>query len=255
MSDKITRLRELYLNSSKHSNYQILASDVSRVLDLSDKDVKSRYERERLDFILQHIEPSDQVILDIGGNTGYFTFEFLKEGARKVVYYEGNSTHAQFVDALSDLLGRKDQIEIHPSYFDFQNSNDRSYDAVLLLNVIHHLGDDFGGRTLTMEEAKAKMIEKINGLAKIANTLVLQMGFCWKGDRNLLLFDQGTKSDMISFIETGTRDYWKISAIGIAEGSRENIQYKTVDESNLDRNDALGEFLNRPIFILNSLHC
>jgi hypothetical protein len=56
-------------------------------------------------------------------------------------------------------------------------------DIVLLFNVIHHLGDDFGDKSLLWKKAKEKM--KLVSIAFHTNeVLVLQMGFCWKGDRN-----------------------------------------------------------------------
>lgn len=29
-------------------------------------------------------------VLDIGGNSGFFTFELIEKGAKKIHYYEGN---------------------------------------------------------------------------------------------------------------------------------------------------------------------
>jgi hypothetical protein len=43
-------------------------------------------------------------------------------------------------------------------------------------------------------------------------------------------------------------------ALGIAEKRGNAIVFSDLSESNLARNDALGEFLNRPIFILRSKH-
>jgi hypothetical protein len=51
----------------------------------------------------------------------------------------------------------------------------------VLFNVIHHLGDDFGDKSLSMEKQKDEGGIVIFIIKRISS---LQMGFCWKGDRN-----------------------------------------------------------------------
>jgi hypothetical protein len=60
---------------------------------------------------------------------------------------------------------------------------------------------------------------------------------------------------MIDFV-TGRarRADWTIDAIGIAQRSDGVVQYRPLDGRNIERDDALGEFLNRPLFILRSRH-
>ena len=130
---------------------------------------------------------------------------------------------------------------------------DRKYDLVLLLNVLHHVGDDYGDKELLMGKAKENIIKQLNSLAKIAGTLVFQMGFNWKGNIQQCLFENGTKEEMISFIKEGTKDYWRILKIGIAELKNGTIEYCDLSKENICRWDHLGEFLNRPIFIMESL--
>lgn len=77
------KLIELYNESSKHSGYQILASNLEEIIDKSKLKISSRYERERLNYIISKIDLKGKRILDIGGNTGFFTFEQALE-VRKV---------------------------------------------------------------------------------------------------------------------------------------------------------------------------
>ena len=58
---------------------------------------------------------------------------------------------------------------------------------------------------------------------------------------------------MINFISEGTKEFCKIIDIGIAEKKDNLIVYASRNEKNIQRDDTLGEFLNRPIFILKSL--
>ncbi len=246
------RLNELYRCSGKHANYQIVYEKLNQYLDVSCFQTKSRYERERLDYILQHVVVKKKNILDIGGNTGYFTFTLLDKGARTVHYYEGNPVHAEFVKLAATLLNVSNRIRITNGYYLFAANDAKYYDIVLLLNVLHHLGDDYGDRNLSMDCAKKKIIDQINSLASRAEILILQLGYNWKGNPKLGFFQNGTKKEMIDFIREGTKKHWVIKNIGVPELCGESIKYMDLNESNIKRMDYLGEFLNRPIFIMKA---
>jgi hypothetical protein len=81
---------------------------------------------------------------------------------------------------------------------------------------------------------------------------VLQIGFCWKGNRNHILFGNGTKQEMIEFVKGAIEGAWSIEHIGVAEGTKSAPEYNELSPENIQRRDDLGEFLNRPIFILKS---
>lgn len=247
MKNKTEKLVELYNKASKHSNYQVLASQFDSLGLNNFLVTKSRYERERLDFICKHIDFNDKTVLDIGANTGFFSFEINKRGARAITSYEGNSSHSDFLKEASKVLDIN--IKIENAYYKFDNQDTEKYDIVLLLNVIHHLGDDFGEKKITLDKAKAEMAKIINDFAFRAEYLVLQFGFCWKGNILHPMFEGGTKSEMISFLEEQINN-WDILQIGIAVENNGITKYKTVDSANISRDDSLGEFRNRPLFIL-----
>jgi len=247
----IEKLVNEYSNLSKHSNYQILASELAKYIPQNNLEIKSRAEFARLKYILEKININGKNITDIGANTGYFTFEFLKNGAESVTCYEGNSAHAQFIQDSSLLMNYNKKLRVYNEYFSFDKLG-LNFDIMLLLNVLHHVGDDYGERSLQIENAKEKIIYDLNTMACRTKTLVFQLGFNWKGNRNYCLFKNGTKSELINYIKEGVRNYWEIIDIGIAEKHNNEIIYKDLDSNNIKRDDTLGEFLNRPLFIMKS---
>lgn len=250
---QVEELKGLYAKFSKHSHYQILASSLSEIIGDHDLCVNSRYERERLKYIVSIVDTRGKKILDVGGNTGFFTFEILKLGAELVTYYEGNQEHFRFVDKARYLLGYEKKLLVYNKYLSVENDLlDQKYDIILLLNVLHHIGDDYGDKNLSIEDAKKIIINSINSLASVCQYLVLQLGFCWQGDRNKLLFTHGTKQEMIDFLCNGVDNHWGCIGIGIPENEGDVIKYVEMSQKNIMRNDSLGEFLNRPIFILES---
>lgn len=241
-------LKKLYMASSKHSGYQILPKELADILDIQE-DIRCTYEKERFDFICKNISLKDKNVLDIGGNTGYFTFECAKQGCRHIDYYEGNPLHAEFVRKAKPVFNA-DNVEVHAEYYMFEDTR-KSYDIALCLNVVHHLGDDFLSAG-NIELAKKKMIDCINQLSYSTDELIFQMGFNWRGNSGCCLFENGTKQEMEEYILNGTKNDWEIESIGIAEKVNDYIVYNVCSESNNVRMDELGEFLNRPIFIMKS---
>ncbi|WP_223549310.1 class I SAM-dependent methyltransferase [Aestuariivivens sp. NBU2969] len=252
--DKLEAIKLLYESESKHASYQVLSDRLSRLMQLPKTPAISRYEKERLNFILQYIEPINKTIIDIGGNTGFFSHEFLEANAHHVTYFEGNKTHAKFVDLASNILGYHEKIEIIGDYYTFENNNDtHKFDVGLLLNVLHHVGDDYGNKNYSIIQAKEKIINQLNFLSSRVSTLIFQLGYNWKGDKDRCLFNNGTKQEQIDFIKEGIGKYWNIETIGVAVDKKEVIVYEPLSENNIERNDRLGEFLNRPIFILKNI--
>jgi hypothetical protein len=247
-------LFDLYQRTSKHSNYQVLAGVLAPLLGNEAISVKSRHEHERLTYILSRVPVHGLRVADIGGNTGFFSFELLGQGARRVDYYEGNAAHHDFVRAAAQRLGLAGRLHTHPRYVSFNPGDLPPLDCTVLLNVLHHLGDDFGDPGTAKEAARQRMLACLAMLARTSRLLVFQLGFNWKGDRHQPLFAGGSKAEMIDFIGQGTAADWEITAIGIAERDGERTVYRDLSGRNIARDDSLGEFLNRPIFIMRSRH-
>ncbi|PJJ41138.1 hypothetical protein [Hallerella succinigenes] len=246
----IDRLKSSYNAISKHSQYQILPRSLSRCFAQETLNTKSRAEQQRFDYITQKVSLKGKSLIDIGANTGFFSFNAIEAGAKHVTSYEGNTAHAEFMSAATKLLELCSQMEVKNEYYNFNDT--RKYDICFLLNVIHHLGDDYGDKSLSIEKAKEFMIQQLNKMSSICQTIVFQLGFNWKGNRETCLFDNGTKQEMIDFIKNGTKGFWDIKHIGVAEKQDKSIIYKDLSPQNIQRTDEMGEFLNRPIFIMES---
>jgi len=247
-------LTALYQRTSKHSNYQVPAPALAPLLGGAALPVKSRHEHERLAYILSRLCIDGLHVADIGANTGFFSFELLAHGARRVDCYEGNGAHHDFVSAAAQRLGLAGRLHTHHQYVLFEPAELPVVDCTVLLNVLHHLGDDFGDCATAKEAARRQMLACLAALARSTRLLVFQLGFNWKGDRHQPLFAGGSKAEMIRFIEQGTAADWKITAIGIAERADGEVVYRDLCDRNIERDDSLGEFLNRPIFIMRSRH-
>lgn len=202
MTDK-EQLTRYYSNKSKHSNYQVLAPALQEYMGVSAEslEIKTRQEKERFDFLLKHIDFAGKSVLDIGANTGYFTFEAQGAGATNVDYFEGNKEHAEFVELAVRALGVANTVKITNNYYEFDGTNSDYHDVTLLFNVLHHLGDDYGDKNLSKEKAKENIIKQLNNMSKFTDTLVFQVGFNWQGNPEQPLFDHGTKQEMISYIK------------------------------------------------------
>ena len=64
------------------------------------------------------------------------------------------------------MLGIDAKIKVHNQYFLFNDSqvNDERFDICLLLNVLHHFGDDYGDPEISIENAKIQMLNNLNYL-------------------------------------------------------------------------------------------
>lgn len=239
-------------HSGKHARYQVLPSELSVLLGGDAHAPSSRYERQRFDFIREHVEFKGKTVVDIGCNMGFFTFSALSEGAENVTCYEGTMAHAEFVNDCGELLQIQNKLSVHPCYFEFTHEP-LNVDVAILLNVLHHFGDDYGDAKASIEQAKKEIITQLNSMRHKCQKLIFQLGFNWRGDRELPLFIHGTKKELIDYIMDNTESDWDVQQIGIAvKDSAGVIAYKLLNSDNIHRVDELGEFLNRPIFIMKA---
>lgn len=246
------QLQALYQVASKHSQYQVLPPAVLDLLPQDAVQVKSRYERERLDYIASRLDLRGCRVADIGGNTGYFSFELLERGATAVSHIEGNAAHHRFVAHAAERLGLADCLHSENRYIDFEHPDLAPHDVVFLLNVLHHVGDDYGDPATRAGSVQATMLTALRQLAPRARHVVLQLGFNWQGDPKRPIFAHGSKADVIDLVSQ-LRDDYDVRAIGIASrGEDGRVVYRDLDAHNIARDDRLGEFLNRPLFILRS---
>ncbi|EED30713.1 hypothetical protein NOR53_415 [gamma proteobacterium NOR5-3] len=244
-------LERLYFQRSKHSQYQVLSPFVLSELCLAavPPSVK-RYEAERFDAVARHTCFEGKSVLDIGGNTGYFTFESLAAGAESVVFVEGNGAHTDFVGGCAKLMGLRDRVKLFSEYYD-PGSLGSFAEIGFLLNVLHHNGEDYGDA----KDSDACLLRAENALALLSDRcerLVFQIGYNWKGSVDYPLFNNGTKTNVIDWLCEAVKGRWIVQHVLIAVStSSGGIEYRPVDSDNIERDDRLGEFLNRPLFILD----
>lgn len=251
----IKNIKAIFLETTltqKHSSYQILSQRLNEMIDVTDIELNPKYERERLDYILSKVDVEGKTILDIGCNTGYFLFELMDLNTISGVGYEGSKWHADFCKEATNLLELHEKVKIENEYYQFSNSNKTKFDIALLLNIVHHCGDDYDNSELSINEAKKTMLTQINNISQYADIVIFQMGFNWKGNIKTCLFENGTKEEMINFIKKGTLTKYDILDIGIARKNEDKVYYEDLNSQNIQREDLLGEFLNRPLFIMKS---
>lgn len=236
--------------------YQSFPESIKNLFDLNDiskeNNVKGHYEKERFDFIKKHINFTNLSILDIGSNQGYFSLEALANGASTAHIIEGRKDYTDFLCKLTDLIGYA--VIVENKYLDFSlDLKNKRYDVIFNLNVIHHLGGEFGCDKLGKQQALNEMSATFNSLKNKCSWMVFSIGFNWKGDEASPLFEGGTKEELIRFVKKSVGNNYLVKLIGIPEEASGKIVYKILNDNNIKRDDSLGEFLNRPIFILKSL--
>ncbi len=238
------------MNELKHHTYHRIPN---RFADKKSYGARRYWEEERFAYTISKINIKDKSVVDIGCNTAFFSFACLDAGAKSVVGFEGSGVCHPYLEDFASRPGCE-RVGFVKRYFDFEaDAQANKCDVLVCLNVIHHLGDDFGNQSLSLAEAKGQMIANINKLAQCSDHLVLQMGFNWKADVSRCLFENGTKAEMIEFLKEGTKNHWTIQHIGIPRKSGDSVSYIDLNAANISRDDSIGEFLNRPLFIMRRI--
>lgn len=208
------------------------------------------FDKERADFMFSKLDFNDLNVLDIGSNIGYFTFSSVFEGASLVTSIENDPIDLRLIELQAELLNKSNNVKAIKESFDFSKKTSDSFDVIFCLNVLHHVGRYFDDANIIQAQAKEKILEYLNFLSFSTSYCFFQLGYNWKGDPKLPLFEYGTKLEVIDFIRTGTKEYWDIEDIGIPEKFDGKIVYGELTDKNIVRDNSMGEFLNRPLFIL-----
>ncbi len=249
-------LLDSHSRTEKHIGYHILPERLNVLVAGTElENCYTFWERERWACFREQIDFHGKSVLDVGCNIGYFLMSALDAGATRVTGYEGKTSCTEFLARAIHDLGEEERFTLLDRYYQFDDGTEAGhYDVALLLNVLHHLGHDYGDGQIAKDAAKARMLEQLNGLSHRVDTLIFQLGFNWKGDRNSCLFEHGTKAEMIDFVTRGISGHWMVQAIGVAERVEGGVRYAPLSATNISRVDAMGEFLNRPIFVLRSVN-
>lgn len=243
------QLTALALASSKHSDYQTLHPMIASLIGGCYAPAGKK-EAERFDWMSSRLPLSGKSVLDIGANTGYFSFAAISAGASQVRAVEGNAAHAAFMQTASAALTPRPALTVANRYFDFGAGDAPFHDVVFCLNVLHHLGDDFGNPDLNVSQAKAEIARSLQALARQCDVVWLQLGFNWKGRVSEPLFARGSKQEVIDFVTEACDDAFAIESTAIYDPA--SGTYAAASEALKARFDSIGEFLNRPLFLLRA---
>jgi hypothetical protein len=124
-------------NEIKRQNRSLIYTPILNPMLNSIPVVRENCYKSRLDYIVEALpDVASKRILDIGSNTGYFSFHFAREGA-DVVGCEPDNSHFNLAVALSHVY------RLRP---DFINSTAESYlklghkfDGAIILSVLYHI--------------------------------------------------------------------------------------------------------------------
>lgn len=261
-------LRKLYLDGSKHSNYQSIPEFIGEDLNLQlDLNYEWRGDRSRYRYILEAIkdiykEHTDIKIADIGANTGYFSLNLAAQ-KYQVLSYEVNKAHCDFIDKIAKYYNLNN-IKTIEQGVTLENINQiERVDSIFLLNVLHHAGVDF-------EKDKIRNIQELirykeNYLIKLkerTDFIFLQIGYNWGGNKSLPIIDPMDYCEMFYLIQNiatktechiydcavyNKRKDEYISILAILK-EKEELEYY-LEKIEFAKN---SEFYKRPIVILKS---
>lgn len=253
MSEKIKNLISLLAARSKHSEYQEIFPELKKILGIQEMVVNGR-ENSRWNFMLENFNWHGARVIDIGANTGYFSMAAIQAQAKEVLAIEGNVEHAQFIRSAAKMLNFDSRIKVEQRYFEASNEEfifcdvNNAFDVVLYLNVVHHFGDDFGSKYMLIDDSLNEMRCQIQNISKYGEYCWFQMGFNWKGDRQKPLFSKGLKSELVNYVKLACNGFWDVKSISVY--NEKSQAYEEISERLMTRFDNLGEFLNRPLFLL-----
>jgi hypothetical protein len=242
-------LNNLSQNISKHSQYQEVFPKLKELFDIKYRP-KNKKETQRFAHFKSLVEFKDSNVLDIGANLGFFSMAALDLGANAVTAYEPDLKMSMFIELSAEMLGYKNRTHVRRELFDFNKTRNYKYDIILCLNVLHHIGDDFCDKNLSIHNAKNRIIEYIQNISNVGGECLFQIGYNWKGNADLPLFENGTKTEMINFVIEACKGYWEIEMISIFNPISKN--YESINTFLLNRFEFIGEFYNRPIFFLRN---
>ncbi len=104
---------------------------------------------------------SGKSVLDIGTKYGYFCFEALKRGAKRVVGIDVNPEDIRKAKMLADCLG----VEVEFLTLDIEREElTEKFDFVLCLNVLHHLKNPIGLLEKLIDLTEERLILEIASL-------------------------------------------------------------------------------------------
>lgn len=216
------RLHELYHDQSKHSVYQSVPAFIARALGYQEE-IHSlwRSDAPRYDYLAVRLDLSaDATIADIGANTGFFTLNLAHAFPHwRVEAYELNPRHAEFIRLTAEGFGLAN-VAVRSQSCDLAGLELLpKFDAVLLLNVVHHAGFDFDCELPDDNAAYTRyVIAYLQRLRAHARQLVFQIGSNRGGDKSRPVHPRDDDNQRLRWTSDVLRAAgWRMIALGYAQ--------------------------------------
>lgn len=253
-------LLSYYDDHSKHSHYQNYPSFVGEALGTkSGIDENWRGDTARYHYMEAHI-PFDRFVSvgDIGANTGRFCLDLAhSHPSIRFTAIERNPNNIRFISLVKESFSMCN-IETLCGTAEYGNISDLGkYDAVLLMNVLHHAGVDFDMDLVrSPDKVEDYIVRYLIRLKEITGFLVFQMGYNWGGDKSKPIVSPSCPDAMIEYMQrVCDKSGWEISATALYESKTKAYVDSASPERDVLHPDFLSnsEFYKRPLYFLTAV--
>jgi 2-polyprenyl-3-methyl-5-hydroxy-6-metoxy-1,4-benzoquinol methylase len=144
--------------------------------------------------------------LDIGSNLGYFCLEAAARNAGRVVGVDPDSSNIELASEIADIVGPTvSNVSYVQGQFEDLELEDRSFDVVACLNVLHHMYDPIAALHKMMAVASHKVVLEfaVPNLGDVASGAISPVGWLARRQAAVLLgrsrfFSNGMRTFMFS---------------------------------------------------------
>jgi SAM-dependent methyltransferase len=196
-------LLNLWHSTGKHGVYQQLPDFLSADFGVkAPVDERWRGDRTRLDYLRTRMDFKGLRVTDIGANTGFFSLTLAHDLGAQVTAIEPDPANRDFLREVArayDLseMGVSDDPVTLSTVGQLPTA-----DMVLLLNVLHHAGDDFDSTVVrTREDMPGYLTQYLTALAGTTRRMVFQLGYNWHGNKATPLVPVREPLAMLGYLE------------------------------------------------------
>lgn len=256
MSLQLSReLIEKFNLESKHSQYQRFPEFIGD--QPPPNNAFWRDDRPRLALLRREIDFGRlETLLEVGSNIGYFGLSLKHDHPHlKIYFYEIDQAMRELSCDLAEMAGLAD-CHFFADAFGRSTENAPNADLLLCMNVLHHIGRDYGPE-IASEAVKSQVQEELSFIRSKCGQLAFQIGMNWGGNKQTPIWPQGNEKDYVCEVQEilGSAGFGDIRLFS-AVRSDDMVQYVEVDIAqagelslNTLENGFVGEFYKRPIFL------
>ena len=256
MSLQLSReLIEKFNLESKHSQYQRFPEFIGD--QPPPNNIFWRDDRPRLALLHREIDFGHlETLLEVGSNIGYFGLSLKHDHPHlKIYFYEIDQAMRELSRDLAEMVGLTD-CYFFADAFDSSTENTPDADLLLCMNVLHHIGRDYGPE-MAPEAVKSQVQEELSFIRSKCRQLAFQIGMNWGGNKKTPIWPQGNEKDYVCEVHEmlGSAGFGDIRLFS-AVRTDDMVQYVEADTAqagelslNTLENGLVGEFYKRPIFL------